>query len=109
MKNGLIVFGLLAILFVPVYAQDGKELYEKSCKTCHGINGRGNAKLAAGMKIKPELLDLTKKETKKKKDEELKAIITDGAGKMRGFKDRLSANEISLVVAHVRMLQEAAK
>lgn len=109
MRRGLIIFSLLVIFFVPAYAQDGKELYEKSCKMCHGIDGKGNAKLAQGMKIKPELLDLTKQETKNKKDEILKEIVSDGIGKMKGFKDKLKTDDTSLIVAHVRTLQEAAK
>lgn len=87
----------------------GKELYEKSCRTCHGVDGKGNTKLAQGMKIKPELLDLTKPETKNKNDEVLKAAVADGTGKMKGFKDKLKSDEISLIVAHIRTLQEAAR
>ena len=91
---------------LPAVDSDGKVLYEKSCKMCHGIDGKGNAKLAQGMKIKPGALDLTKQETKDKKDEALKIAITDGIGKMKGFKDKLKAEEIVPIVAHVRTLQK---
>lgn len=113
MKTVLFSGFLAMVIFVsPAFASAGptpKELYDKSCKTCHGIDGKGNIKLANTMKIKSELLDLMKKETKNKKDEELKAAITDGTGKMKGLKDKLKAGEISLIIAHVRTLQEAAK
>lgn len=83
----------------------GMELYEKSCKMCHGLDGKGNAKLAQGMKIDPKLLDLTKPETKSKKDEALKTVVTDGTGKMKGFKNKLKPTDISMVVAHIRTLK----
>lgn len=83
----------------------GKELFDKSCKMCHSIDGKGNTKLAQGMKIKPELLDLTRQEVKVKKDEALKTTIADGKEKMKGFKDKLKADEISLIVAHIRTLK----
>ena len=83
----------------------GKELFDKSCKMCHGVDGKGNAKLAQGMKIKPELLDLTRQEVQGKKDEVLKTNVADGSGKMKGFKDKLKTEEISLIVAHIRTLK----
>ena len=111
MKTALLFGFLTTTLFSSlVFAElTGKELYEKSCKACHGIDGKGNTKLAQGMKIKPELLDLTKQETKNKKDEVLETTIIDGIGKMKGFKDKLKDNEISLIVAHVRTLQKGSK
>ena len=104
-----LILSLLAVVIFsfPVFAgSTDKELYDKSCKTCHGVDGKGNAKLAQGMKIKPEVLDLTKQATKDKKDEALKIAVTDGIGKMKGFKDKLKAEEIAPIVAHIRTLQK---
>lgn len=108
----MLLFGFLVVVIFssPSFAESiNKELYEKFCKTCHGVDGKGNDKLAKGMKIKRELLDLTKQETKNKKDDELKVSVADGTGKMKGLKNKLKADEISLIVAHIRTLQEAAK
>jgi len=35
----------------PVHAQDAKQLYEKSCNTCHGPSGKGDG--PAGKMLKP--------------------------------------------------------
>ena len=101
-------FGLLSMVMFSssVFAEPtGKELFDKTCKMCHGIDCKGNAKLAQGMKIKPELLDLTRQEVKGKKDDVLKTNVANGSGKMKGFKDKLKADEISLIVAHIRTLK----
>ena len=102
-------FGFLTVVIFSSSAfaePTGKELFDKSCKMCHGVDGKGNAKLAQGMQIKPpELLDLTRQEVKNKKDEALKTTVMDGAGKMKGFKDKLKTEEISLIVAHIRTLK----
>src|SRR3989344_3621680 len=97
-----VVVFLLTISFFswPAFASDGKDLYEKSCKVCHGIDGGGNPKIAQMTKVKPESLNLLKQDTKDKKDKELATVISDGVGKMKGLKDKLKASEIALVVGH---------
>ncbi|MDO8496772.1 MAG: cytochrome c [bacterium] len=105
-----LILSLLAVVIFSSPASAGptdKELYDRSCKTCHGVDGKGNKNLAEKvLKIKPECLDLTKQATKDKKDEALKVAITDGIGKMKGLKDKLKADEIAPIVAHVRTLQK---
>ena len=93
--------GLLALPLTA--AEDGKALYDKSCKTCHGANGEGNAKLAAMMKV--EMRALGSPEVQAKPDAELKKIITEGAGKMKPVKS-LSGEQSSAVVAFVRTLKK---
>jgi len=113
MKSAFLAFSLLVMVIFSSSAfagPTGKELYDKSCKNCHGVDGKGNKNLAEKMlKIEPERLDLTKQDTKDKKDEALRAAITDGAGKMKGLKDKLDADEISLIMDYVRTLQKAVK
>lgn len=101
------VISLLAIVDVGAESSgiDGKILYEKSCRTCHGANGKGNTKLATNMKVDLAKLDLTDKETTSKKDGEWTKIINDGAGKMKGFKDRLKPEEITVVIKYIRSLK----
>lgn len=105
-----IVFGLLvAVLTSPVHASDGKAVYLKKCSSCHGKDGKGNSKMAQMFKIKPEGLDVTKKSTLKKSDEELIAFTEKGAGKMKGFKGKLEAEEIAAVVTFLRTLAKDEK
>ena len=94
---------LLALPLTAVGAEDGKALYEKSCKACHGANGEGNAKLAAMMKV--EMRALSSPEVQSKPDADLKKIITAGAGKMKPVKS-LSGEQVSAVVAFVRTLKK---
>ena len=112
MRTALFFSFVMVIIFLSstLAGQTGKELYDKSCKTCHGVDGKGNKNLAEKvLKIKPELLDLTKQEIKSKKDDELKVVVMDGIGKMKGLRDKIKADEIAPIVAHVRTLQKGSK
>ena len=107
MRVWLTIFIFLLTLSSSITAQtNGKDIFEKSCKLCHGADGKGNPAVAGMMKIEPERLNLTKQETKNKKDSELKEIVTQGNAKMKGFKDRLKPEEIILAVSHIRALQK---
>lgn len=85
---------------------DGKVVYEKNCKKCHGDNGKGNDKVAGALKIDRAKLDLNDKETTDKKDGEWERVVNDGAGKMKGYKDKLSKEEISAVIIYVKSLKK---
>ncbi len=37
--------GLALFLATPLYAGDGKALYEEHCQKCHGADGKGNTKM----------------------------------------------------------------
>jgi len=109
MKIGLILSGLLLSLLVfssSSYAQDGQALYLKSCKMCHAEDGKGSLAISKSMKVELSKLDLTDKETSNKKDDELAMVINDGAGKMKGFKDKMSAEEVAAILKHVRSLKK---
>lgn len=103
---------IISILFLSAYLwgiaaaePDGKAIYEKSCKMCHGIDGKGNPKVAKAIKVDLAKLNLTGKETSDKKDAELVKTVSDGSGKiMKGFKDKLKQEEIAAVIGHIRSL-----
>lgn len=82
-------------------AQAGKAVFEKSCKTCHGADGRGNPAIAKMMKVTMRGLD--SKEVQSKGDAELKKDIVGGTGRMKPVKG-LSDNQLADVVAFVRSL-----
>ena len=108
MKKGIVfVFSVVLVSLAwsgSLYA-DGKEIFEKSCKACHGADGKGNAAIATGMKVDATLLDLTKAATKGKPDAELEATIKDGkGGKMPAFGTRLNADQIKDVVKFIKGL-----
>ena len=100
------ISGIALIALVPVGsnvlaadAQPGKAIFEKSCVSCHGKDGKGNPAMAKVFGEKG--LDLTK-ETQKS-DEQLMKVIADGEGKMPPFKS-LSKDEQKQVVAYIRSL-----
>ena len=82
-------------------APAGKAIYEKQCAGCHGADGKGNP---AMIKVLGEKgMNLTTKEVKAMKDEQILKIIVEGAGKMPPAKN-LSAQEQKEVVSYTRSL-----
>lgn len=80
----------------------GKEVFDKSCKMCHGADGHGNPGLAKVMKV--EFKHLGSKEVQAKTDAEIEKIITQGYEKMKPVKG-LSQKQLDDVVAYVRTLK----
>ena len=82
-------------------ATQGKEVYTKRCATCHGPSGEGKESMAKALKV--TMRHLGSKEVQAKSDAELKKIITEGTGKMKGIKDIPPAH-VDNVIAFVRTL-----
>ena len=82
-------------------ASPGKAIFEKSCVSCHGKDGKGNPAMAKVLGEKG--LDLTSKEATQKSDEQLLKVIVEGAGKMPAQKS-LSNDEQKQVLSYVRSL-----
>jgi mono/diheme cytochrome c family protein len=87
----------------------GSRLYAKLCANCHGVAGRGNGKLAAGMAAygqRPsDLVDSTWQHGSS--DGEIFTAIRDGIGpefSMNAYQRMLSDDEIWNVVNFVRTL-----
>lgn len=107
-----LLFFALIFLWFPVNdasadGSDGKIVYEKNCKMCHGVDGKSTKKIANVLKVNLASLDLTDKETSDKKDTELVEMVGNGSNKnkvMKGFKDKLTQEEIAVVIKHVRSL-----
>ncbi len=72
----------------------GESLYRSNCAACHGGSGQG----ASG----PTLVG---DDATPYTDEELATVIAEGIGSMPGFADRLEADEIDMIVDHIRTLQ----
>lgn len=78
---------------------DGKPIFEAKCKSCHGADGKGDTTIGKKVDI-PSLAgtSLTKSQV---------VSITEGGvadTKMKGFKDKLSADEIDAVATYVKKL-----
>jgi len=81
----------------------GKELFAKKCANCHGAAGEGKESIAKALKV--ELKPLSSKEVQAKSDADLRKVVLEGSGKMKGVKD-VNAKGAEDVVAFVRTLKK---
>ena len=114
-RNNLMVRSLLRVILVLVLAsplwiagitasgseEEGKAVYLKRCKMCHGADGKGNPAIARMLKVEFKALD--SEYVQSKKDVEFKEIITKGTGKMAAVRGTTDS-EIESVIAYVRSL-----
>ena len=78
----------------------GKKVYEKKCASCHGADGKGNAKMEQMLKTKiPALAD-----SAAKTDAELLKLVSEGKKPMPSFGKSLGKDEIDAVVQHAKGL-----
>ena len=101
-------FGMVPLLIVTLgagatavsAAEDGKALYEAKCASCHGKDGTAKA-MAKGSRsfndpaFQSESVDAIVK------------VTADGKGKMPGYKDKLSADQMQAIAAHIKTLKPA--
>ena len=83
-------------------AKAGKALYDKLCVSCHGADGKGNPAMIKALGEKG--LDVTTKEVKAMKDEQILKVIVEGAGKMPASGKNLTPQEQKEVLSFTRSL-----
>ena len=96
-----VVFGSLAMAAGDATA--GKAVYDKACKSCHGADGTPNAAIAKSMKV--EMQHLGDPAVQGLSDDELKAIVTSGKGKMKPVRS-VNGKAADDVVAYMRTLKK---
>lgn len=84
-------------------AKEGEAVYNRACKSCHGADGTANPAIAKMMKV--EIADLKSSQVQSMSDAQLKAVITDGKGKMRPIKS-VNGADLDNVVAYVKSLKK---
>ena len=78
----------------------GKKVYEKKCASCHGADGKSNAKMEQMLKGKiPALAGAALKP-----DPELLKLVSEGKKPMPSFAKSLSKDEIDAVVQYAKAL-----
>ena len=98
---------------VPVNATtlaEGKQLFTKTCASCHGPLGKGDGK--GGAMLKPLPADLTDEMWQHgSTDAEIITVIRDGVKGtgMRGFAGRMTAKELWTVLNYMRALGPKGK
>jgi len=86
----------------------GKQTFDKYCKFCHGADAKGDGPMAPKDSHPSNLVD--DKWDRGSSDGEIFAVIKEGAGPkfvMKGFKSKLTADEMWNVVNYVRSLGPA--
>ena len=98
---------------VPITAasiEAGKALYARNCRFCHGDEGKGDGKMAPKDSHPADLTDA--KWDRGSTDGEIFAVIQSGAGpkfEMKGFKGRMTDEQIWQVIDYVRSLGPTKK
>jgi cytochrome c oxidase cbb3-type subunit 3 len=80
-----------------------KSLFARNCATCHGADGRGET-LAGKISGVPNMTDRKWQESMSEK--RMTMSVKNGRGSMPSFDEKLSQNEILLLVAHVRNFKD---
>jgi len=90
----------LSVSFVAGAMADGAADYTAKCATCHGADGKGNAKMEQMLKVKiPALAG-----SALKPDAELLKLVSEGKKPMPSFAKSLSKDEIDAVVQYAKEL-----
>jgi len=96
LTSGLLI---LVMALAPVaFAADGAAVYKSKCATCHGADGKGQTPMGKKMGLR----DLGSPDVQKQTDKQLYDWTAVGKGKMPGYKDKLTDEEIKALVAHMR-------
>lgn len=101
--TAMAVVAMLVILAAPTgvgaqEAPDGAALYKAKCAMCHGQDGAGKTPMGQKLNIK----DLRSPEVQKQSDAELAKSISTGKGKMPGFDNKISPDDIRALVSYIR-------
>nr|MBK9650407.1 c-type cytochrome [Bacteroidota bacterium] len=83
---------------------EGKTLYMKHCKSCHGAKGKGDGPKSANLDVSSG--DFTTVEFQKKSDGELYWKTTEGRDPMPSFKKKITDDERWKIIAFMKTLGE---
>jgi mono/diheme cytochrome c family protein len=90
----------------PESIKAGQAAFQKNCRFCHGTDAKGNGPMAPEGTHPSNLTD--DKWDRGSTDGEIFMVIRDGAGPkfdMKGFKSKMSENDIWNIVNYLRSLQ----
>ena len=89
---------LFALIMAAGSAEEGKAVFLKRCKMCHGADGKGNPAIARMLKVEFKALDSDYVQAKS--DAKFKKTITKGTGKMAAVRGATDP-EIVSVIAYI--------
>lgn len=82
---------------------EGKALYDKNCKKCHGAEGEGVPRMYGLVDAK--IVHLGSKQAQAKSDAEIKKAMLDGVGKMEAVED-ITPQQAEKILAFERTLHQ---
>lgn len=104
MKTFWLTIGLLvAASAAMAQSPDGKALYEKNCRMCHGADGTPPA---AMLKMMPTLPTLNASFIASRSEDSVVKVLTKGTAKMKPFKDKLTPAELAAVAKYTHEMAE---
>jgi mono/diheme cytochrome c family protein len=86
---------------------DGKMIYNKNCRSCHGKLGDGTG--SGGKELDTVPSDFTNPDFLKQTDGSMFWKISEGKGDMKTYKSKLSKEDIWLVVNYIKKLASNGK
>ena len=96
----LLTIGLLVVGAVLWAAEDGKALFESKCAICHGKDGTA----------KPMAKGSSNLNEAKWQDANpaagIEKVTTEGKGTMKGYKDKLTPDQIKAIAEYVKTLKK---
>ena len=95
MKKTLVAAALLSLVAPAARADEAAATFQAKCAVCHGKDGKGQNPMGQKLGVK----DLT---VTKLSQADIEKTITDGKGKMTGFKGKLSDAEIKAMAGSVK-------
>jgi len=95
----VMIVGLLAVVAAPAFSEDGGAVYKAKCAMCHGENG-----VAKKMAEPSRNLNDPKFQAAMSKDDVVK-ILTEGRGKKKSMKDKLTPEQIAAVADYVKTMK----
>ncbi len=95
----ILAMGMMLAATVAGAAEDGKVLFESKCAMCHGKDGvaKSMAK-GSGNFNDPKWQQATSQDA-------IEKTVTDGKNKMKGFKDKLTPEQIKAVASYIKSLK----
>ncbi|MBW8056164.1 MAG: cytochrome c [Nitrospira sp.] len=84
----------------------GRDRYDIFCALCHGAQGGGDGPIAAAMPIVPSLVS---PQVQGYNDGYIYAIITNGRGLMKQYRQRVRGDDRWHIVNYIRVLQGIAQ
>ena len=98
-----IATSLLIASAISVRAADAAANWGQHCASCHGKDGGGATTMGKKLAVKDYRDAKVQGEFT---DAQATQLIKDGKGKMKGFKGKLSDDEVKALVAYVRSLKK---